>query len=166
MEICRKGTYTKHYNTGKDAILSFDATCETKDNHYIAGKLCNTNGFQCVENRKESKFFEFEYTENGFIHDIQKYFNTVLYSFYNIYGERVKNMLISFDFENSTITVNWNTLKVESDGEYVYKILKTKVKAKNGIEGLYKHILEAMHVNSPFNCATWKILCAIGNIEE
>jgi len=101
----KKGTYTKHFNIGEDAILSFDATCETKDNHFEAGKICNTNGFQCVENRKEMKEnFEFEYTDNGFIHDIQKYFNKLLYSFYNIYGERVKNILVQFDFENSTIT--------------------------------------------------------------
>lgn len=162
----KKGTYTKHFNIGEDAILSFDATCETKDNHFIAGKICNTNGFQCVENRKESKFFEFEYTDNGFIHDIQKRFNTVLYSFYNIYGQRVKNLMVHFDFDNSTITVNGRTLKVEADREYTYKVLKTKVKAINGIEGLYKHILEAMHVDSVFNTSTYNVLCAIGNITE
>lgn len=43
-----KGYYTKHFNIGKDAILSFDANCKTKDNHFEAGKLCNTNGFQYV----------------------------------------------------------------------------------------------------------------------
>ena len=75
-------------------------------------------------------------------------------------------MLVNFDFDNSTITVNGNTLKVVEDSDFVYKVLKTKVKAINGIEGLYKHILEAMHVESPFNCATWNILTKIGNIEE
>ena len=161
-----KGYYTKHFNIGKDAILSFDANCKTKDNHFEAGKLCNTNGFQVVEDRKDSKFFEFEYNDNGFIHDIQKHFNTVLYSFYNIYGERVKSMLVNFDFDNSTITVNGNTLKVVEDSDFVYKVLKTKVKAIDGIKGLYKHILEAMHVESVCNTMTWHILCKIGNIEK
>ena len=161
-----KGYYTKHFNIGEDAILSFDANCKTKDNHYEAGKLCNTTGFQVVEDRKDSKFFEFEYTDNGFIHDIQKHFNTVLYSFYNIYGERVKSMLVNFDFDNSTITVNGRTLKVEADREYTYKVLKTKIRAIDGIKGLYKHILEAMHVDSVFNTSTYNVLCAIGNITE
>lgn len=158
--------YTKHFNVGEDSILSFDANCETKDNHFEAGKLCDTTSFQVVEHNKDSKFFEFECTDYGFIHDIHKYFNTVLYSFYNIYGQRVKSMLVIFDFENSTITVNGNTLKVVDDREFTYKVLKTKVKAINGIKGLYKHILESMHVDSAFNCATWSVLAKIGNIAE
>ena len=36
----------------------------------------------------------------------------------------------------------------------------------DGIKGLYKYILEAMHVESPFNCVTWSILAKIGNITE
>ena len=105
-------------------------------------------------------------TLDSSVKDIQKYYNTLLYSFYNIYGERVKSMIISFDFDDSTITVNGNTLKVVGDSDFVYKVLKTKVKAIDGIKGLYKHILEAMHVESPFNCVTWSILAKIGNIEE
>ena len=161
-----KGYYTKHFNIGEDAILSFDANCKTKDNHFEAGKLCNTTGFQVVEDRKNHPDYDFSYNDNAFVKDIQKYYNTLLYSFYNIYGERVKSMLVSFDFDNSTITVNGRTLKVEADREYTYKVLKTKVKAIDGIKGLYKHILEAMHVESVCNTMTWHILCKIGNIEE
>ena len=160
------GYYTKHFNHGTDAILSFDAVCDTKDNHFEAGKLCNTNGFQVIEERKDSKFYEFTYNDNAFVNDIQKYYNTLLYSFYNIYGERVKSMLVSFDFDNSTITVNGNTLKVVEDSDFVYKVLKTKVKAIDGIKGLYKHILEAMHVESVCNTMTYHVLCKIGNMEE
>ena len=160
------GYYTKHFNSGADVILSFDAVCQTKDNHFESGKLCNTNGFQVINEQKDSKFYEFSYNDSQFVKDVQKYFNTLLYSFYNIYGQRVKNLMVHFDFNNSTITVNGRTLKVESDGEYIYKVLKTKVKAINGIEGLYKHILEAMHVNSVFNTSTYNVLCAIGNITE
>ena len=161
-----KGTYTKHFNNEKDTILSFDANCEDRDNHYIAGKLCNTTGFQVVEDRKDHHDYDFTYNDNAFVKDIQKYYNTLLYSFYNIYGERVKSMLVSFDFDNSTITVNGNTLKVVEDSDFVYKVLKTKVKAIDGIKGLYNHILEAMHVESVCNTMTWHILCKIGNIEE
>ena len=161
-----KGYYTKHFNIGKDVILSFDANCKTKDNHFEAGKLCNTNGFQVVEDRKDHPDYDFTYNDNAFIKDIQKYYNTLLYSFYNIYGERVKSMLVSFDFDNSTITVNGNTLKVVEDSDFVYKVLKTKVKAIDGIKGLYKHILEAMHVESVCNTMTYHVLCKIGNMEE
>ena len=161
-----KGYYTKHFNIAEDVILSFDANCKTKDNHFEAVKLCNTNGFHVVEDRKDHPDYDFTYNDNAFVKDIQKYYDTLLYSFYNIYGERVKSMLVSFDFDNSTITVNGRTLKVEADREYTYKVLKTKVKAINGIKGLYKHILESMHVDSVFNTMTWHILCKIGNIEE
>ena len=162
----KKGYYTKHFNIGEDVILSFDANCKTRDNNFEAGKLCNANGFQVVEDRKDHPDYDFTYNDNAFVKDIQKYYNTLLYSFYNIYGERVKSMLVSFDFDNNTITVNGNTLKVVEDSDFVYKVLKTKVKAIDGIKGLYKHILEAMHVESVCNTMTWHILCKIGNIEE
>ena len=161
-----KGYYTKHFNIGEDVILSFDANCKTRDNNFEAGKLCNTNVFQVVEDRKDHPDYDFTYNDNAFVKDIQKYYNTLLYSFYNIYGERVKSMLVSFDFDNSTITVNGNTLKVVKDSDFVYKVLKTKVKAIDGIKGLYKHILEAMHVESVCNTMTYHVLCKIGNIEE
>lgn len=166
MSFGKTGKYVKHFNVGEVPIVSFDADCEDRDNYYEAGKLCNTNGFQCIERNQESKFFEFEYTDNGYIRDIKKYFNTILYSFYNIYGQRVKSIMVNFDFDNSTITVNGQTVKVEEDNEYTYNVLKTKVKAINGIKGLYKHILESMYVDSVFNCATWNVLAKIGNIEE
>ena len=75
------GYYTKHFNHGADAILSFDAVCDTKDNHFEAGKLCNTNGFQVIEERKDSKFYAFTYNDSQFvkdIHCIQKILSYVL----------------------------------------------------------------------------------------
>ena len=148
------GYYTKHFNVDKETILSFDAICETRDNHYEASKICNTNNFQVIED-------EFTYNASQ-VTNVQKYFNTLLYSFYNIYGQRVHNLLISFDFDNSTITINGRTLKVEKDCEYTYKILKTKIKAANGIKGFYEFVLEAMHSNSVFNSRVYNILCKIG----
>ena len=161
-----KGYYTKHFNIGKDAILSFDANCKTKDNHFEAGKLCNTNGFQVVEDRKDHPDYDFTYNDNSFVKDIQKYYNTLLYSFYNIYGQRVKNLMVHFDFDNSTITVNGRTLKIVEDSDFVYKVLKTKVKAIDGIKGLYQSIGEVMHDERVGNTMRWHILCKIGNIEE
>lgn len=160
------GYYTKHFTPEKDVILSFDAICDTFDNHHEANKLCGATSFQVIEERKDTKFYEFTYNDSSFVKDIEKYFNTLLYSFYNIYGQRVNNLIVHFDFENSVITVNDRTLKVVEDREFTYKVLKTKIKAINGIKGLYKHILGAMHIDSALNSSTYKVLCAIGNIAD
>ena len=161
-----KGYYTKHFNVGSEPILSYDMNSEKDDNHFIAGKLCKTNVFQVTETRKDHPDYDFEVTESGCIFDIKKYYKTILYSFYSLSGTRVKNLFAHFDFENETITVNGKTLKVVEDFEYTYKVLKTKIKARGGIKGLYKHILEAMNGDSCFNCMTWNVLAHIGGIEE
>ena len=101
-----KGYYTKHFNIGEDAILSFDANCKTKDNHYEAEKLCNTNGFQVVEDRKDHPDYDFTYNDNAFVKDIQKYYNTLLYSFYNIYGERINRILVCLGCDITSTSVN------------------------------------------------------------
>ena len=162
-----KGYYMKHFNTNGEKILTYDATCKTKDNYYIASKLLNTTTFQAVEERKDFlDNYDFTYDDNcNFdIKDINKYYNTILYSFYNIYGERVKNMLVHFDFENNTITVNGKTMKVDKDKKrkYTFKVLKTKINAIDGIKGLYRFIVSAMHVESVFNCRVWNLLELIG----
>lgn len=142
--------YTKHFNIGENTILTYDAEGE-EDTHFTAHKLCKTSGFQ-VE-AKEAK-------------GIKNYYNTLLYSFYNLYGQRVKSVFVKFDFDNSTVSVNNHTLKVEESNEFVYKILKTKIKAIDGIKGFYKFILEAMAADAVFNCSGWTILAKIGNIES
>lgn len=160
------GTYTKHWKSGEPdkVILSFDD--DKKDNHYTADKLLGTNAFQPIENRKDYEDFDFEVWESGSIHDIKKYYDTLLYSFYSFAGTRVENIIVKFDFDNSTIEVNGNKRTVVEDSKYTYKVLKTKIKARDGINGLYKHILEAMNSDSSFNCMTWHVLAVIGGIEE
>lgn len=161
-----KGYYTKHFNASGDAVLSFDATCETVDNHFEAGKLCGTDSFQVVENRREHPDYEFSYSDNPYVRDILKYSDTLLYSFYSIYGRRIESIFVHFDFDAGTITVNGNTLPVIDDSDFVYKVLKTKVRAIGGVKGLYNHILESMHVESPFNTMTFRVLCKIGKLEK
>lgn len=168
------GRYVKHFNTPRNdenTVLAFNANGLNGvkvDNWYIGGKLCHTTGTQCVETRQElGKFFEMEIDYNtGKIGKIEKYFNILLYSFYNRYGQRVKSIFVRFDFEKSTITVNGRTLKVENNSEFVYKVLKTKIKAKDGIKGFYKFVLEAMHCDNVFNCQVYSVLCKIGGISD
>lgn len=163
------GNYCKHYNNPdqSDIILSFDANAKEHDNHYIAKKILNKRGFQSVDNRENYITFEFEYnTDNDRIGKIKKYFNDLLFSFYCINGERIHNLIVHFDFDNNFIEVNGHRRRIEDNDTYIYKVLKTKIKAKNGIYGLYKHVLASMHVESPFNCATYNVLAKIGEIDR
>ena len=160
------GTYTKHRKSNEPdkVILSFDD--DKKDNHYTASKLLDTNTFQPIETRRDHEDLDFEVWESGSIRNVKKYYNTLLYSFYSLDGTRVGNMIVKFDFDNSTIEINGNKRTVVEDSKYTYKVLKTKIKARDGINGLYKHILEAMNSDSSFNCMTWHVLAVIGGIEE
>ena len=165
-ECKMSGIYTKHWKSNEPdkVILSFDD--DKQDNHYTAGKILDTNTFQPIENRKDHKDFDFEVWESGSVHDIKKYYNTLLYSFYSLAGTRVKNLIVNFDFDNSIIEINGNKRTVIEDFDYTYKVLKTKIKARGGIKGLYNHILDSMNGESCFNCATWHVLAVIGGIEE
>lgn len=52
----------------------------------------------------------------------------------------IKYKDVKFNFENSTIEYNGRIKKVVKDntGEFIYKIQKTQIKARNGIQGLYE----------------------------
>lgn len=66
---------------------------------------------------------------------------------------------LKFDFENSKLTINdKKTLRVENNSEYVYKFMKTKVKAIGGIEGLYNHIKDASDPENFWNNRMYTIL--------
>ena len=59
----------------------------------------------------------------------------------NVTDTQFKPINLKFDFENNKLIINdKKTLKVENNCEYTYKFMKTKVKAIDGINGLYKHI--------------------------
>ena len=174
MEIARKGNYFKYSDARKDNIIlafnpdvEFDSSFKTMQ--AIQDHTNNTNicGMQRTEDRKELKqFYEMSISENNMRVDIQKHFDKVFFSWFNIYGQILKSIMIQFDFDNSTVMIGNKILKVETNSEYVYKIMKTKIKAINGIKGLYKFIVESMHVDSPFNTTTYSRFAKAGGIEK
>ena len=77
----------------------------------------------------------------------------------NVKDEQFKPINLKFDFENNKLTINdKKTLKVENDYEYTYKFMKTKIKAIDGINGLYKHIKEASNPEDFWNNRMYLIL--------
>lgn len=73
--------------------------------------------------------------------------------------EQFKPINLKFDFENNKLIINdKKTLKVENDYDYTYKFMKTKVKAINGIDGIYKHIKEASDPENFWNNRIYSIL--------
>lgn len=49
---------------------------------------------------------------------------------------------VGFDFEKNTINMNGKSKRVVEDSEYIFKIQKTQIKAKGGINGLYEFMSE------------------------
>ena len=73
--------------------------------------------------------------------------------------EQFKPINLKFDFENNRLIINdKKTLKVENDYEYTYKFMKTKIKAIDGINGLYKHIKEASNPEDFWNNRMYSVL--------
>ena len=73
--------------------------------------------------------------------------------------EQFKPINLKFDFENNKLIINdKKILKVENDYEYTYKFMKTKIKAIDGISGLYKHIEEASNTDDFWNNRMYLIL--------
>lgn len=82
--------------------------------------------------------------------------NSILYKLDDV---KFKNIILDFDFEKSTLIINEKKkFKVERDHEFIYKFLKTKIKAIDGINGLYKHIKEASEPDSFWNNRMYCIL--------
>lgn len=73
--------------------------------------------------------------------------------------EQFEPINLKFDFENNKLIINdKKILKVENDYEYTYKFMKTKIKAIDGINGLYKHIKEASNPDDFWNNRMYSIL--------
>ena len=73
--------------------------------------------------------------------------------------EQFEPINLKFDFENNKLIINdKKILKVENDYEYTYKFMKTKIKAIDGINGLYKHIKEASNPDDFWNNRMYLIL--------
>lgn len=81
---------------------------------------------------------------------------TIQLTSYNIWGQKLKEGSILFDFDKEEIKTQGNrTFKVIKDFEFTYKIQKTQIKASGGINGLYEFIHEINRADSPFNpCVT------------
>lgn len=82
--------------------------------------------------------------------------NTILNK---VKDEQFEPINLKFDFENNKLIINdKKILKVENDYEYTYKFMKTKIKAIDGINGLYKHIEKASNPDDFWNNRMYKIL--------
>lgn len=74
-----------------------------------------------------------------------------------------KALKITWDIYKSILNINEKSFKVDSDTEYVHKILKTKIKAYNGIKGLVKFIIQSSDIDSVFNNSCYLTLLKIYN---
>jgi hypothetical protein len=138
--------YTKFYEKKENPFLSFSANTK-EDNHFkilnlLRGKNSKINSFQvCEENEQKNNF------------------KNIFYISYNLRKQPVKSTFIYFDFKNSlVISESGKKYKVIDNYDYVYKIQKTQIKAINGINGFYKHILESMNSDSAFNWSTYDVI--------
>ena len=163
-----RGYYTKNTDSEGNVIVSFTVENCKHDSSYETRKILddnfnhNINMTQSIEDRENmDKFFEMSFydmeTHEG-VKKINKYFDNVLISRYNIYGKVLESLLIHFDFENSKITITNKEginkiVKVEKwiNLEYRMKSLKTKIKHVDGIKGVYIDTLNHMHICSVFN---------------
>lgn len=95
--------------------------------------------------------------------DKEIYLEEINFNAYNVQLTKIIKPVINikFDFNNNTITINNKAKKVERDNVYTYKILKTKIKAVNGIIGLYNHITQSI-LDNTFNGSVYKSLELIG----
>ncbi len=66
---------------------------------------------------------------------INRYFEHVCYNWYSIYGKCIGTVMLQFDFDKEIMYANGRKYKVEKDmkRKYVHKVMKTKVKAIDGI---------------------------------
>lgn len=90
---------------------------------------------------------------------------TLQYNLLTFDGEIRNTIELSFDFEKSTFTVDNKTYKIERNSEFVFKVLKTKIKAIDGIEGFYKFVDGCNSVKSAYNCTFFNALKRMGGLE-
>lgn len=79
------------------------------------------------------------------------YFNKLMNKDINFNQLENQAIKISWDIDKSILFINDKSFKVDIDPEYTYKILKTKIKANNGIKGLVKFIIQSSDPASVFN---------------
>lgn len=160
MEFCKTGKYERFFNVGETGIVAFISDVESD---YKALKALNKVGSQCLNYRKNSDY-NYRFDALNSVQDVPTIgkdtieLNEFLFQFYNIYGQSVKEP-IRFTMTNEYIQVGERKYKLEEryNCEYIHKCLKTKI-VTNSIEKLRKHIIDAMHCDSPFNCQFYNVL--------
>ena len=91
------------------------------------------------------------------------YFNKLINKDIDFNQLENKPFKITWDIDKSILNINDKSFKVEPDEKYVHKILKTKIKAYNGIKGLVKFIIQSSDVDSIFNNNCYLTLLKIYN---
>jgi hypothetical protein len=77
---------------------------------------------------------------------------TITLKSYNISGKEINSGDVIVDYDNKTIELpSGKTYKVENDYKYTIKVLKSKIKASGGINGLVEFLKEINTSDSPFN---------------
>ena len=116
---------------------------------------------QNIEEREEmGSHFDMSFWDDNQerVKKVNNYYDLLFCSF-SLSGKIIDSYLVKFDFENSNVTISnvegkTKTINIAEDRQgYVYRVLKTKLSVKDGIQGLYKEIIEHMHVYSVFNSA-------------
>ena len=127
----------------------------------------DVNCYQSAETREEmgKQHFDMSFwnaNNNEGVRKINTYFEYVLVSSFNRVGERKKEFLLKFDYENSKLTLTNSkgdnkTFKVTDlkQGDYLMKTTKTMIKYSGGIKELYKEIVNQMHIDSHNNLCNY-----------
>lgn len=100
------------------------------------------------------------YSIDGNISDWEKNYIKDIYNIEVVKQAKLKGL--NFNLKASYF-INDKSFKVDSDTEYVHKILKTKIKAYNGIKGLVKFIIQSSDIDSVFNNRCYLTLLKIYN---
>ena len=91
------------------------------------------------------------------------YFNKLMNKDIDFNQLEKNNIKVLWDIDKSILIINDKSFKVEPDEKYVHKILKTKIKAYNGIKGLVKFIIQSSDFDSVFNNDCYLTLLKIYN---
>ena len=163
------GRYGKFSKLNGIKVLAFIPEGTKHDSHHEVFKTLkekfhlDVNCYQSAETREEMGDQHFDMSfwnveNNEGVRKINTYFEYVLISCFNIYGQRIYNYLVQFDFDNDKVnitTVNGNSksfkVKDFNDYKYIMRTTKTMIKFRGGMKELYKETINQMHVDSAFN---------------
>ena len=162
------GRYGKFSKLNEIKVLAFIPEGTKHDsNHEVFKTLkekfhLDVDCYQSAETREEMGEQHFDMSfwnvdNNKDVRKINTYFEYVLVSSFNRVGERKKEFLLKFDYENSKLTLTnskgdnkvFKVTDLQQEG-YLMKTSKTMIKFRGGIKALYKEIINQMHIS---NCS-------------